>query len=385
MDDLDFSGGSKTPPPPRPAAPAKPAPPGKPVSLYEPRMALEFFKLGGSLEQFAAGKQIFAENDKASGFFSKGARIYLLLDGDVALTLAGKPLELVLPGEIFGEMAAIAEVPRSATATARKSCRVLSLDEKQFLHALQQMPEFALMLLSFMAQRLRRGLAQLAAANKTKVEVLERKNTLDGKMLAELQHALGDPVPSTAAAGKTVVSEGALGACMFVVTRGRIAISVDGTVIEHVGPGGVFGEMALVDRSGRSATATAKTDSDWLLIGRDEFVEHGQGAPGLRHCADALDERARAAYRKTAGQLNGAGGSEKFVERPARPHRESAATIRHIALHQALGACKRNHRAVVGAQFQRRVEHAAANPGHRLIQPLAQTPVCANAAGHHQR
>ncbi len=278
MDKQNFSGGPKTPPPP---SAAKRTPPSQTASLYEPRLALEFFKLGGSLEQFPAGKQIFAENEKASGFFSKGARIYLLLDGDVALTKAGKPLELVLPGEIFGEMAAIAEAPRSATATARKNCRVLSLDEKQFQHALQQMPEFALMLMSVLAQRLRRGVARLAAAEKTTVEVLEHRNTLDKKMLTELQHALGDPVPSTAAAGKTVVTKGALGACMFVVTQGRIAISVDGMVIEHVGPGGAFGEMALVDRSGRSATATAETSSAWLLIGRDEFVAMVKARPAF--------------------------------------------------------------------------------------------------------
>lgn len=278
MDDLDFSGGSKTPPPPPPPPPAKS---GKAASLYEPRLALEFFKLGGSLEQFPAGRQIFAENEKASGLFSKGARIYLLLDGDVILTRAGKPLDLVPPGEIFGEMAAIAEAPRSATATARKNCRVLSLDEKQFQQALQKMPEFALMLMSVMAQRLRRGVARLAAAEKTTVEVLEHRNTLDKKMLAELQHALGDPVPSTAAAGKIVVTKGALGACMFVVIRGRIAISVGGTVIEHVGPGGAFGEMALVDRSGRSATAMTETDSDWLLIGKNEFVDMVRTRPAF--------------------------------------------------------------------------------------------------------
>ena len=279
MEDLDFMG-----------TPAKPAPPPKPkpavaaaeqASLYQPRLALEFFKLGGSLEQFSAGKQIFAENEKASGFFSKGARIYLLLDGEVLLTRGGKPLDLVPPGDIFGEMAAIAEAPRSATASARKNCRVLSLDEKQFQHALQQKPEFALMLMSVMAQRLRRGLARLGAAKQLTIEVLEHKNTLDKKMLAELQHTLGDPVPSSATAGKTVVTKGALGACMFVVTRGRIAISVDGRVIEHVGPGGAFGEMALVDRSGRSATATTETDSEWLLIGKDEFVDMVKARPAF--------------------------------------------------------------------------------------------------------
>lgn len=278
MDDLDFMGT----PPAKPAPPPKPAAaPAEPASLYQPRLALEFFKLGGSLEQFPAGKQIFAENEKTGGLFSKGARIYLLLDGDVMLTRGGKPLDLVPPGEIFGEMAAIAEAPRSATAIAHKNCRVLSLDEKQFQSALQKMPEFALMLMSVMAQRLRRGVARLAAAKKTAVEVLEHRNTLDRKMLAELQRALGDPKPSTAAAGKTVVTKGAVGACMFVVTKGRIAISVDDRVIEHVGPGGAFGEMALVERSGRSATATAETDSAWLLVGKDEFVEMVRARPAF--------------------------------------------------------------------------------------------------------
>jgi len=278
MDDLDFMGT----PPAKPAPPPKPAAaPAEPASLYQPRLALEFFKLGGSLEQFAAGRQIFAENDKTVGLFSKGARIYLLLDGDVMLTRAGKPLDLVPPGEIFGEMAAIAEAPRSATATARKNCRVLSLDEKQFQQALQRMPEFALMLMSVMAQRLRRGVARLATAKTAPVEVLEHRNTLDKEMLAELQRALGDPKPSTAPAGKTVVTKGAVGACMFVVTRGRIAISVDDRVIEHVGPGGAFGEMALVERSGRSATATAETDSAWLLVGKDDFVEMVRARPAF--------------------------------------------------------------------------------------------------------
>jgi CRP/FNR family cyclic AMP-dependent transcriptional regulator len=277
MEDLDFSG---KPAAPAPKPVAKPAPPAEPASLYEPRLALEFFKIAGTLEQFPAGKQIFAEDEKTGGFFSKGARIYLLLDGDVTLTLKGKPLELVLPGEIFGEMAAIAEVPRSATATARKNCKVLSLDEKGFLQALQQMPEFALMLMSVMAQRLRRSLAKLAGG-KTKVPALDQKNSLDKRILAELQHALGDPVPTVANPGQTVVTKGAVGACMFVVTKGCIAISVDGTVIERVGPGGTFGEMALVERAGRAATATAETESAWLLIARDAFLSMVKSKPAF--------------------------------------------------------------------------------------------------------
>ena len=59
MDDLDFSGK-----PPAPVVPAAPAPAdasrkSEPESLYDPRLALEFFRIAGTLEQFAAGKQIF--------------------------------------------------------------------------------------------------------------------------------------------------------------------------------------------------------------------------------------------------------------------------------------------------------------------------------------
>jgi CRP-like cAMP-binding protein len=276
MDDLDFSGKPRVPDP-KPVA--KPSPPSEPASLYEPRLALEFFKIAGTLEQFPAGKQIFAENEKSGGLFSKGARIYLLLDGDVTLTLKGKPVELVLPGEIFGEVAAIAEMPRSATATARKACRVLSLDQKQFLHSLQHMPEFALMLMAVMAQRLRRSIAKLGETRKSSVAVPVQKNSLDRKMLTELQHELGDPVPTVAPAGKNVVTKGAVGACMFVVTKGRIAISVDGVVIEYVEAGGVFGEMALVERAGRAATATAETESAWLLIARNDFLSMVKARP----------------------------------------------------------------------------------------------------------
>jgi CRP/FNR family cyclic AMP-dependent transcriptional regulator len=275
MDDLDFS--SMTPAPAKPATPPAPVaakPPAAPevVSLYEPKLALAFFKLAGTQEQFAAGTQIFAENEKTSGFFSKGARIYLLLEGDVILTRAGKPLDLVPPGEIFGEMAAIAEMPRSATATARKSLPRPVAGRKI-------LPAIAAADAGVRPDADERDgpapaprAGPLATANKPSVEALDHAATLDKKMLADLVNALGDPTPSVASAGKVVVTKGAVGACMFVVTEGRIAISVDDKVIEHVGPGGTFGEMALVDKSGRSATATAETDCAWLLIGRNEFL-----------------------------------------------------------------------------------------------------------------
>jgi len=278
MDKSDLSG--KPGEPTRPPA-ARTAKQTGPASLYNPSLALEFFRLAGTPEQFPAGHQVFVENEQAKGFFSKGARIYLLLEGEVALTLKNKPLELVLAGEIFGEIATIGGAPRSATATVRRSCRVLALDEKQFHTSLQQMPEFALMLMSVMAQRLRSSVAKLAGTKMTSIAAPVQKDSLDKKMLTELQRALGDPSPTVAGAGQNVVTQGAVGACMFVVTQGRIAIAVDGEVIEYVEPGGTFGEMALVDRAGRAATATAETGSAWFLVGRNEFLAMVKSKPAF--------------------------------------------------------------------------------------------------------
>ena len=89
--------------------------------------------------------------------------MYLLLKGEVTL-LAGnnRPIGHVRKGEIFGEMAAITHQPRSAGAFARTQCRVFSLDARQFRRAIEQTPEFGLMLMNIMVTRLRLTVSMLS-------------------------------------------------------------------------------------------------------------------------------------------------------------------------------------------------------------------------------
>jgi CRP/FNR family transcriptional regulator, cyclic AMP receptor protein len=63
------------------------------------------------------------------------------------------------------------------------------------------------------------------------------------------------------------------------VLEGRVAISIRGAVVERVGPGGVFGEMALVDQSPRSANAAAETDCALLAINRAVFLNLVKSEP----------------------------------------------------------------------------------------------------------
>ena len=278
MEDLDFS--AKPAPHPDAAARAT-AQVAAQSPLYQPALALEFFRSAGTLEEKPAGKAIFSENEKAGGLFSKGARMYLLLDGEIGLMIRNKFFGVVKPGDVFGELAVIAGLPRSATAMAKINCRVLSLDERQFHAALEQKPEFALMLMSSMVQRLRQSIAKLGAARSAVGAAAERGDILDRRTLTGLQRALAAPAPAEFPAGKGIMSAGAVGAFMYVVLEGTVAISVGNSVVERVGSGGMFGEMALVDRSARAASATAETNCKLLPINRTDFLELVKAKPAF--------------------------------------------------------------------------------------------------------
>lgn len=94
-------------------------------------------------------------------------------------------------------------------------------------------------------------------------------------------------------AGQVVFSEGDPGDVMYVVKDGEVDVLVGGRVIDSVGPGGILGEMALVDRRARSATAVARTDCRLVPISEQRFTFLVQETPFfaltvMRSLADRL-------------------------------------------------------------------------------------------------
>lgn len=245
-------------------------PPGSaPAGPYDPKVVLEVFRSEGRPAEFGAGQKIFAENETKAGLFSRSDRMYLLLEGEIALSTGTALVSTVRPGEIFGELASITRMPRTATATATRPSRVISMDSGQFEHALQKMPDAALMFLSVIAGRLRSTVARIG--DKPDVPV-HRGALLHKKVLARLAAEFDEGKQIRALQGKTVMKEGDTGVLMYVVLEGEFLISIRGHAVELVGPGGVFGEMALVDKAPRSASATARTDACLLGINRDDFL-----------------------------------------------------------------------------------------------------------------
>ena len=71
--------------------------------------------------------------------------------------------------------------------------------------------------------------------------------------------------------GRQLVIEGEAGNEAFVVVDGRATVTREGAEVAEIGPGAVFGEMALIDRVPRNATVTASTPMSLLVIGKREF------------------------------------------------------------------------------------------------------------------
>jgi CRP/FNR family transcriptional regulator, cyclic AMP receptor protein len=288
QDDFDFTrphppfapdGGSTS-------APFKPA-----ISkFYDAEVATRFFQISGKKESFKAGETLFVENDKSGkqGLFGKRVvhRMYLITAGEVALSSGGKALDTIKAGEIFGEMAVISETPagstRSATATVKTDCTAFSLDTQELQAALSRTPEFALMLMSVMFDRLRFVAARLAARRAAPARSSIREAAVfDGASLASLEQKLERATTMRYEAGKAIMNQGDAGTSMYIVLDGRVAISINGKIVEHLGAGGTFGEMALVDQSPRTASAVAEIECALLAINRAALITLVENEPAV--------------------------------------------------------------------------------------------------------
>ena len=99
-----------------------------------------------------------------------------------------------------------------------------------------------------------------------------------------------------ASRGSVLCREGETGRQCFVVRDGEATVTIDGDEIATIGPGSVFGELALLDGAPRVATVTAATDMRLVVLSRPEFDELLAEVPVVsRQILAAVGARLRAA------------------------------------------------------------------------------------------
>jgi len=81
-----------------------------------------------------------------------------------------------------------------------------------------------------------------------------------------LQRLSGEFFEKTYRTGEAIAEEGESGKTFVVIESGSVAVTVRGREVGQLGAGDAFGEMALIDKSARSATVTAETDTHCYLL-----------------------------------------------------------------------------------------------------------------------
>jgi CRP-like cAMP-binding protein len=113
------------------------------------------------------GRIVFNEGDT-------GKAMYVIIDGEVEIVKrtsleTSKTLINLKKGDIFGEMALIDALPRSATAVVKKAGTLLVMDEALFYNLARTNADFSFKMIKLLSERLRRSnvtISRLASENR---------------------------------------------------------------------------------------------------------------------------------------------------------------------------------------------------------------------------
>ncbi len=194
-----------------------------------------------------------------------GDRFYIIVAGEAEIFLEqpGGRLALVSrmgPGEYFGEMALVGNGLRTATVRAATGSpvSVVALDVDMFNRLLQESPSLHEELARIVDQRL----------------IQDQIHALVGLDPGALQGLTRGLESETYAPGQFIIRQGALGDTFFLIIEGEVEIVVarrDGTerILNRLGRGQYFGEMALMGNGRRNATVRASGSAPVRVVELD--------------------------------------------------------------------------------------------------------------------
>jgi len=95
---------------------------------------------------------------------------------------------------------------------------------------------------------------------------LERFPTLSGLDACDLDAIASVASELEVETGRELAAEGDFGHALFAIERGTAEVSRDGEVLRTLGPGDVFGEVAVLASGRRTATVVATTPMSLIAV-----------------------------------------------------------------------------------------------------------------------
>jgi len=103
-----------------------------------------------------------------------------------------------------------------------------------------------------------------------------------------LEHVAARLIPLRVEPGSVIVREGDAGDRFYIVAEGDLDVTQSGAALTSLGPGGYFGEIALLRDVSRTATVTARTDAVLYALDRDDFLAAVTGHPQSAEAAESV-------------------------------------------------------------------------------------------------
>ena len=189
----------------------------------------------------------------------QGDTCYVLEKGELIVKVGGEEKDRIHPGELFGELAVLYNVPRTATIEAATECTLYGLQKSSFENTLESE----------------------SIAKRTEILTFVRSCTIFASLDARASSRLADVVElRTYEAGEHVIAEGEQADAMYLIREGQAVVKQESADAEGkpilrnlLKQGDYFGERALLTDEKRSATVEAVSSLECLRIGRDAFLK----------------------------------------------------------------------------------------------------------------
>lgn len=140
------------------------------------------------------------------------------------------------------------------------------------------------------------------AAKETYLDHLAEVPLFAGASKRDLQKIAKASDQVDVAAGRVLVDEGRPGHEFFLILEGSATVKRGTRKVATLGPGDYFGELSLLDRGPRTATVTADTDMNVLVLGQREFLTVLDDVPGMAYkILRVVASRLREADAKNVG------------------------------------------------------------------------------------
>ncbi|KAJ3399359.1 hypothetical protein HDU80_008011 [Chytriomyces hyalinus] len=241
-----------------------------------------------------------------------GNEMYFMMSGVVDIIANGKKVTSFRDGAFFGEIALIANIPRTATVQAATSSMLYKLTRDAFTSILEEFDDVRRRVEVIYRERMEKirleeEQRKLEAAQElaSKVTYLSRKEN-DGRDELFLKRIASSLVVSFFAAEDVVFAQGEMGHEMYFVKNGSVNIVVAGRTVATLSDGGFFGEVALIANIPRTATVVAATPCMMYKLTRPAFMGILEEFDDMKGKIEAVyQERMRRVRREEEERKNG--------------------------------------------------------------------------------